>query len=423
MPDYKIRITNAGNLSQGEIATRKTITLKDDCFITNYNPNESAGNAGRDITIDARNGSTQITKGGKTFGTADFNKNIFSLLNEIANLHDDDGNNGNETILSLEDIKKYEKLVGVKNGVIEVAKDFANGVIRFINKSSGSTVLRIDFGEKDIRRSSNNSSVKAGSTAQTTASQAIPQGKVASDENNPYQDYRCVHKVISGDTLSGLAMKYNLFDWELRSANPNVRNWRCIQINQKIKIPYQSDLAKWNNLTATEQEFFYTLKTRESGGEADPYKAEAGSYLGAYQIGPDVLKKLGIMNKDGKWNPNNRFGIKSKQDFFNSPEKQLQVAVASMQNNWDFLTVGNKEDGYNFDVRNYIGTEIEYKGKKYSITQSGVIAAAHLLGPYKVISFLKNPQTKEKMTDGNGTHITEYLLMEGFDLSKMLDIA
>ena len=30
---------------------------------------------------------------------------------------------------------------------------------------------------------------------------------------------------------------------------------------------------------------------------------------------------------------------------------------------------------------------------------------------------------KEKMTDGNGTHITEYLLMEGFDLSKMLDIA
>ena len=135
------------------------------------------------------------------------------------------------------------------------------------------------------------------------------------------------------------------------------------------------------------------------------------------------LRGNGIMNKDGKWNPNNRFGIKSKQDFFNSPEKQLQVAVASMQNNWDFLTVGNKEDGYNFDVRNYIGTEIEYKGKKYSITQSGVIAAAHLLGPYKVISFLKNPQTKEKMTDGNGTHITEYLLMAGFDLSKMLDIA
>lgn len=110
-------------------------------------------------------------------------------------------------------------------------------------------------------------------------------------------------------------------------------------------------------------------------------------YLGKYQFGKSTLKELG-------------FKI-TQDEFLNSPyiqEKAMQKLLLHNRKKLDKLIY-------------------KYQGKKLHgilITESGVLAAAHLAGAGNVRKFFKNGHEFE---DGFGTKITTYMeTFSGYDL-------
>jgi hypothetical protein len=143
--------------------------------------------------------------------------------------------------------------------------------------------------------------------------------------------------------------------------------------------------------------FLEALGKRESGGE---YKTRNKSgYLGKYQMGEPALIDLGYARRDGN-NDDNKItwtgkdNIWSNEDFKNN--KTVQDKAVRYYHNIIWARIENRDD--------YLGKTIN--GIK--ITQSGMLAAAHLVGPGGLNTFLKS-NGKRIPKDGNGTAVTEYL--------------
>jgi len=102
-------------------------------------------------------------------------------------------------------------------------------------------------------------------------------------------------------------------------------------------------------------------------------------YMGKYQFHKRTLKSLG-------------YDV-SKKEFLNSPHLQEQAMLDLLNHNKKIL---QKYIDY------WEGKTI--KGK--IITESGILAAAHLAGPGNVKRFLKEGK---EFKDGNGTKLTSYL--------------
>lgn len=102
-------------------------------------------------------------------------------------------------------------------------------------------------------------------------------------------------------------------------------------------------------------------------------------YMGKYQFGKSTLRGLG-------------YNV-SRKKFLNSPELQEQAMLDLLSHNKKIL-------------QKYINY---WEGKKINgkvITESGILAAAHLGGPGNVKKFLRDGDI---FKDGNGTKITTYL--------------
>lgn len=112
-------------------------------------------------------------------------------------------------------------------------------------------------------------------------------------------------------------------------------------------------------------------------------------YLGKYQFGKSTLRQLGITNH---------------QEFLNSPELQeAALSVNLARNKWE--------------LRNYIKKYSEKRVHGIYVTESGILAAAHLAGPGSVKKFF-NSGGEEVFTDGFGTSIRYYLRkFSGYDTS------
>ena len=135
--------------------------------------------------------------------------------------------------------------------------------------------------------------------------------------------------------------------------------------------------------------FLYAIGQRESGG--DYSVVNSYGYMGKYQFGRRTLNKLGYRHISNK-------------EFLSSPEIQEQVMIRLLEHNKYVL----RRHMHNVGKRAY-GIEI---------TESGMLAAAHLLGPGKVRRFLRNGKIYR---DGYGTPITEYLeRFGGYDTSKII---
>jgi len=111
-------------------------------------------------------------------------------------------------------------------------------------------------------------------------------------------------------------------------------------------------------------------------------------YMGKYQFGKATLRGLGYEV--------------SRKEFLNSPEIQEQAMLDLLSHNKKILQ-----------------TYIDYwDGKKINgkvITESGILAAAHLGGPGNVKKFFRDGKV---FKDGNGTKITRYLtLFSGYNLN------
>ncbi|MEZ4802901.1 MAG: peptidoglycan-binding protein LysM [Gelidibacter sp.] len=115
-------------------------------------------------------------------------------------------------------------------------------------------------------------------------------------------------------------------------------------------------------------------------------------YLGKYQFGVETLRALGI------YNPN---------DFLYTPELQEKAFMAYAQRN-------------KWILRNEIA---HFEGKRISgitITESGILAAAHLAGAGSVKKFLRS-YGNETFSDAFGTSMRSYLKkFSGYDTSSII---
>jgi hypothetical protein len=132
--------------------------------------------------------------------------------------------------------------------------------------------------------------------------------------------------------------------------------------------------------------FLSAIGFRESGNRYDI--TNTFGYMGKYQFGKSTLKGLGYKV--------------SKKEFLNNPNLQ-EEAMLSLLNH-------NKEK-----LQQYIDV---YDGKTINgiyITESGILAAAHLGGQGSVRRYFRNGKV---FKDGYGTKITSYMSeFSGYDIN------
>lgn len=129
----------------------------------------------------------------------------------------------------------------------------------------------------------------------------------------------------------------------------------------------------------------------ESGSNYN--KVNRFGYLGKYQFGKGTLKM---------------YGVRNLSEYKYNPELQEKVFLMNvMRNKW------------------ILRREISWYSNRYLngtyISESGIIAAAHLSGPGNVKKFLRshcNPDLNKR--DANGTSISDYLnIFKDYDLENI----
>ena len=115
-------------------------------------------------------------------------------------------------------------------------------------------------------------------------------------------------------------------------------------------------------------------------------------YLGKYQFGKETLKLIGI------YTPN---------QFLYSPEMQEKAFLANTERNKWILRK---------DISRFVGKRIN----GIEITESGILAAAHLAGPGSVKKYLRS-YGKNGSSDAYGTSISYYMKrFSGYDTSEVV---
>ena len=132
--------------------------------------------------------------------------------------------------------------------------------------------------------------------------------------------------------------------------------------------------------------FLNAIGHRESTNRYDV--VNKWGYMGKYQFHKKTLKNLG-------------YDI-SKEDFLNSPHIQEKAMLDLLEHNRNIL------ESYIDVWEGIIVNGIE-------ITESGILAAAHLAGPGNVKKYF---QKGKNFKDGNGTKLTSYLTQfSGYDIN------
>ncbi|MDA7812926.1 peptidoglycan-binding protein LysM [Flavobacteriaceae bacterium] len=119
------------------------------------------------------------------------------------------------------------------------------------------------------------------------------------------------------------------------------------------------------------------------------------------------LNKFGFMGKyQFNLNTLKMYKIKNSNNFINNPELQERVFLINVQRNKWILRK---------DIKWFVGTIINGT----EITESGILAAAHLSGPGNVKKYLRS-NGKDDKNDAFGTSISKYIkYFKNFDLSMV----
>ena len=168
-------------------------------------------------------------------------------------------------------------------------------------------------------------------------------------------------------------------------------------------------------MTKTLNDFYNDLGARESGGNYS--SVNKYGYVGKYQMGEAAMIDAGYYKKpSGKYNNDwsgqftGKDGVYSVQDFLKNKQAQENAQIAFKQAQWNQLKA--------IGADKYIGKEIN--GVK--ITQSGLLAAAHLKGPGAVKEYLQS-DGKNIPKDAFGTSVESYMKkFEGYDVSNVTGI-
>ncbi|WNH11683.1 peptidoglycan-binding protein LysM [Thalassobellus suaedae] len=133
--------------------------------------------------------------------------------------------------------------------------------------------------------------------------------------------------------------------------------------------------------------FKEALAFKESGGNY--FSVNTLGYLGKYQFGKETLKMIGINNP----------GL-----FLKNPILQEKAFIANAaRNKWILRR----------DIKNFVGRRIN----GILVTESGILAAAHLAGPGSVKKYLRS-YGLDNFADGYGTTVQYYMKrFSGYDTS------
>ena len=179
--------------------------------------------------------------------------------------------------------------------------------------------------------------------------------------------------------------------------NPDIYSTEGLELNFNIS----EDLAMVSQDRATKHNMFtpYLGTSFEGFKEALAFKESRGDYftvntlgyLGKYQFGSETLKLIGI------YNPNH---------FLYNPELQEKAFIANAERNKWVLRK---------DIKRFEGKLIG--GVK--VTESGILAAAHLAGPGSVKKFLRS-SGGNNFADAYGSTVKYYMKkFSGYDTSMV----
>ncbi len=182
------------------------------------------------------------------------------------------------------------------------------------------------------------------------------------------------------------------------SLNPEAYSTEGLELNYNIS----EDIAMVAEEESIMQNMFspYLGKSFEGFKEALAFKESRGDYftvntlgyLGKYQFGSETLKVIGI------YNPN---------QFLYNPELQEKAFIANTERNKWVLRK---------DIKRFEGQLIS--GVK--ITESGILAAAHLAGPGSVKKFLRS-YGGNNFSDAYGSSVKHYMKkFSGYDTSMLV---
>tara|TARA_B100001057_G_scaffold84800_1_gene80623 strand:- start:2038 stop:2676 length:639 start_codon:yes stop_codon:yes gene_type:complete len=166
---------------------------------------------------------------------------------------------------------------------------------------------------------------------------------------------------------------------------------------------FDSDFSETHTVpiknTEIDQNFVYLSNDFNGFKELLAFKESSGSfkainkfgYMGKYQFNLNTLKI---------------YKLKNSKNFINNPELQERVFLINCQRNKWVLRK---------DIVWFVGTEIN----GIEITESGILAAAHLSGPGNVKKYLRS-SGNEDLKDAFGTSISNYLFnFKNYDLSTI----
>ena len=155
-------------------------------------------------------------------------------------------------------------------------------------------------------------------------------------------------------------------------ASLRVKTPQEVSVSQVVKNTFQlSPMNHQNDFIGFKEKMGYR-ESRNNYFITNPY-----GHVGKYQFGKSALKFYGV----------------SQSEFLSSPALQETVFYASLAHNKNFAGI--------------------------TVTESGILAAAHLLGAGSVKSFFKS-DGKTEFADANGTSIINYMKsFQHFDLSNI----
>lgn len=206
-----------------------------------------------------------------------------------------------------------------------------------------------------------------------------------------------------GDTqeISTKDSKKTISKEDNKSNEPQVYNTKNLGLFGPLKKVQNKKFSHFQQ-AAAQTTYGATMWAAEGGGSLDV--VNDSGYAGKYQMGnrevASTAKKLGYMGKTERWTGKN--GIKNKNDWLKSSAVQDEFLKEYTKNNWNIL---NRLVGKD-NLKKLIGKKIG----GLTITESGLLSAAHLVGPASVARFL-NTAGKEVAIDGYGTKMTNYMAM------------
>ena len=181
-------------------------------------------------------------------------------------------------------------------------------------------------------------------------------------------------------------MDMHLYSINGLELNYNVSNKTIIEQTPTFDFDAESCFAT-PNLRKSFVGFKEALAFKESRGNY--FVVNTYGYLGKYQFGKNTLKLIGIYNTN---------------EFLANPELQEKAFIANAKRNKWILRR---------DIKRFVGKQIG----GVVITESGILAAAHLAGPGSVKKFLRS-YGAIGFADAYGTTIRNYMeRFSGYDTS------